>query len=65
MISWTNPSSPSSGCPRAPSRRIFLGGALGTVARYLLEAHHQAGPGAFPWVTLLVNLTRAPSPSDC
>ena len=36
---------------------IFLGGALGTVARYLLEAHHQAGPGAFPWVTLLVNLT--------
>ncbi|HEY7946477.1 MAG TPA: CrcB family protein [Acidimicrobiales bacterium] len=36
---------------------IFFGGALGTVARYLLEAHHQAGPGAFPWVTLLVNLT--------
>jgi CrcB protein len=36
---------------------IFFGGALGTVARYLLEAHHQAGSGAFPWVTLLVNLT--------
>jgi fluoride exporter len=36
---------------------IFLGGALGTVARYLLEADHPAGPGAFPWVTLLVNLT--------
>jgi CrcB protein len=36
---------------------IFLGGALGTVARYLLEAHHQTGPGAFPWVTLVVNLS--------
>lgn len=36
---------------------IFVGGALGTVARYLLAAHHQAGPGAFPWVTLLVNLS--------
>jgi CrcB protein len=36
---------------------VFFGGALGTLARYLLEAHHQTGPGAFPWVTLLVNLT--------
>ncbi|HUE07500.1 MAG TPA: CrcB family protein [Acidimicrobiales bacterium] len=36
---------------------VFLGGALGTMARYLLEAHHQTGSGAFPWVTLLVNLT--------
>jgi CrcB protein len=36
---------------------IFLGGALGTVARYLLDTHHPVGPGAFPWVTLLVNLT--------
>ena len=36
---------------------IFFGGALGTVARYLLEAHYQSGPGGFPWVTLLVNLT--------
>ena len=36
---------------------IFFGGALGTVARYLLEAHHQTGSGEFPWVTLLVNLT--------
>lgn len=36
---------------------VFVGGALGTVARYLLEAHHGAGPGTFPWVTLLVNLT--------
>ena len=36
---------------------IFFGGALGTMARYLLEAHHQTGSGAFPWVTLLVNLS--------
>jgi len=36
---------------------IFLGGALGTVARYELAAHHAAGSATFPWVTLLVNLT--------
>jgi CrcB protein len=36
---------------------IFFGGALGTVSRYLLEAHHASGAGAFPWVTLLVNLS--------
>jgi CrcB protein len=36
---------------------VFVGGALGTVARYLLEAHHPLAPGDFPWATLLVNLT--------
>jgi fluoride exporter len=36
---------------------IFVGGALGTLVRYLLAAHHHAGPGSFPWVTLLVNLS--------
>ncbi len=36
---------------------VFVGGALGTVARYLLEAHHAGPPGSFPWVTLLVNLS--------
>jgi CrcB protein len=36
---------------------VFLGGALGTVSRYLLEAHHATGAGTFPWVTLLVNLS--------
>ncbi len=36
---------------------VFVGGALGTVARYLLAAHHAGGPGAFPWVTLIVNLS--------
>jgi len=36
---------------------VFAGGALGTVARYLLVAHHPVAGGGFPWVTLLVNLT--------
>ena len=36
---------------------IFVGGSVGTVARYLLAAHHHAGPGAFPWVTLVINLS--------
>jgi CrcB protein len=36
---------------------IFVGGALGTVARYLLDAHHPVAQGSFPWVTLVVNLS--------
>jgi fluoride exporter len=36
---------------------IFVGGAAGTIARYLLEAHHPVAQGAFPWVTLVVNLS--------
>ncbi|HEY6471732.1 MAG TPA: CrcB family protein [Acidimicrobiales bacterium] len=36
---------------------IFLGGAMGTVARYLLEAHHPIPAGSLPWPTLLVNLS--------
>ncbi len=36
---------------------VFVGGALGTVARYLLAAHHPVAAGGFPWVTLLVNLS--------
>ena len=43
----------SAGTPAA----IFFGGALGTVCRYLLEVHHAGDAGAFPWVTLLVNLS--------
>ena len=38
------------------------------LARYLLAAHHPVAVGGFPWVTLLVNLTRlvrhrAPGPA--
>jgi CrcB protein len=36
---------------------IFVGGGLGTVARYLLEVGHPAGTTGFPWVTLGVNLS--------
>jgi CrcB protein len=36
---------------------VFVGGALGTVGRYLLEVHHPHGASSFPWVTLLVNLS--------
>ncbi len=36
---------------------IFVGGAVGTIARYLLEAHHPLAQGDFPWVTLVVNLS--------
>jgi CrcB protein len=36
---------------------IFVGGAVGTVARYELDARHPIGPGHFPWVTLLINLS--------
>jgi CrcB protein len=36
---------------------IFVGGAVGTVARYELDAHQAIAPGHFPWVTLLINLS--------
>jgi CrcB protein len=36
---------------------IALGGAVGTLVRYLLEAHFPTGAGQFPWVTLIVNLS--------
>jgi fluoride exporter len=36
---------------------IFVGGAIGTVARYELDARHPVAPGHFPWVTLLINLS--------
>jgi CrcB protein len=36
---------------------IFVGGSLGTVARYLLDAHHPVAQGTFPWVTLVINLS--------
>jgi fluoride exporter len=51
--------------PAVPSLRlsavmvlvIFVGGALGTVARYLFAVHHPVAQGHFPWVTLVVNLS--------
>jgi CrcB protein len=48
---------PLLGLSAATLAAVFFGGALGTVARYLLEAHHPNAASGFPWVTLLVNLT--------
>lgn len=48
---------PRFGLSFATLAAVFVGGALGTFARYLLEAHHAVAAGGFPWVTLLVNLT--------
>jgi fluoride exporter len=48
---------PLFGLSGATIAAVFLGGALGTLARYELAAHHPTAAGAFPWVTLLVNLT--------
>ena len=36
---------------------IFVGGGIGTVARYLLDAHHPEASGSFPWTTLVINLS--------
>jgi CrcB protein len=36
---------------------IFVSGAIGTVARYELDARNPIVPGHFPWVTLLINLS--------
>lgn len=36
---------------------IFVGGALGTLVRTLLEDAAPARPGAMPWTTLAINVT--------
>jgi fluoride exporter len=51
------PAVPLLGLSGATLAAIFVGGAIGTVARYLLEAHHAVAQGHFPWVTLTVNLS--------
>jgi fluoride exporter len=51
------PEVPPLGLSAATLAAIFVGGAIGTLARYLLGAHHAVAHDAFPWVTLLVNLT--------
>ena len=48
---------PQLGLSVAVLAAIFVGGALGTVARYQLDAHHPVAQGGFPWVTLLINLS--------
>ena len=51
------PSVPRLGLSATTLLAIFVGGALGTVARYLLDAHHPVAQGNFPWVTLVINLS--------
>jgi len=51
------PSVPLLGLSATTLLAIFVGGALGTVARYLLDAHHPVAQGNFPWVTLVINLS--------
>jgi CrcB protein len=36
---------------------IFIGGALGTLARFLLDTAHPVSPGHFPLTTLIINLS--------
>jgi len=36
---------------------IFVGGAIGTVSRFLLDTAHPTPTGHFPFTTLLINLT--------
>jgi fluoride exporter len=48
---------PTLGLSAAVLLAIFVGGAFGTVARYLLGAYHPLAPGTFPWPTLVVNLS--------
>jgi fluoride exporter len=48
---------PRLGLSTAALLAIFVGGGIGTVARYLIDAHHPLTPGAFPWPTLVINLS--------
>lgn len=56
-------SDPSSAAAPRPSlttsalMAIFIGGALGTVARFCLDTAHPVAPGHFPLITLLINLS--------
>ena len=51
------PSVPRLGLSVTTLIAIFVGGAIGTVARYLLAAHNPAPPSDFPWLTLVTNLS--------
>ena len=61
----TNHSCRSSGCPPPRCVAIFVGGALGTVARYLLEAHHPVAHGALSRGSRCWSTCPARSPSGC
>jgi len=48
---------PLLGLSAATLLAIFVGGAVGTVCRYLLDAHTHIPAGGLPWLTLTINLT--------
>jgi CrcB protein len=48
---------PRFGLSPATMVAIFIGGALGTVSRYLVDVGHPTAPGHFPWATLVINLS--------
>ncbi len=51
------PALPLLGLSASVIAAIAVGGALGTLARYIFEVHHPVAEGRFPWVTLVVNLS--------
>ena len=51
------PSIPRLGLSLTTLLAIFVGGAAGTVARYLIDAHNPHPPTSFPWPTLVINLS--------
>jgi CrcB protein len=53
----TEPAVPRLGLSPAALIAIALGGALGTVARFLLDSAYTQPAGHFPTVTLVINLT--------
>ncbi len=53
----TSPLVPPLGLSARVLAAIFVGGALGTVARYLLDAAFAVSAGHFPWTTLCINLS--------
>ena len=36
---------------------VFVGGAIGTVSRFLLDSFHPTASGHFPYATLIINLS--------
>ncbi len=51
------PALPRLGLTLSTLLAIFIGGALGTVARYFLDTALPTASGHFPWATLLINLS--------
>src|SRR5271163_4885441 len=53
----TVPPTPGAGLGVGALAAVFLGGALGTLARYALDTAYATTPGHFPATTLFINLS--------